>query len=183
LRAHPTTCRLHQTADQRGSVLTAEQRPHAALGVRHHPEHVALHIDQPGDRVQSTVRVGAIVQLTGRRAVAKRRHALCLHLAHDIRVGEPVPLLVRNRQPKHLTTGEVPEKREVVPLHPQVHVAADETQRAVHQHRTGQKPNLEQHLKAVADTEHRPTVGGVATHGGHHGRVGRHRPSSQVVAV
>ena len=47
----------------------------------------------------------------------------------------------------------------------------------------GQQPRLAQHLKAVADPEHRPAVGGERGDRLHRGCETRDRPGAQVVAV
>ena len=56
-------------------------------------------------------------------------------------------------------------------------------QARVAQHRTGQETGLEQHLKAVADAEHRASAPGKRLHLAHDRREPRHGAAAKVIPV
>jgi hypothetical protein len=65
----------------------------------------------------------------------------------------------------------------------QLLVDAAEAQAGVANERPGQQAGLAEHLKAVADTQHRQTAAGGVDHGPHDGRLGGDGAGAQVVAV
>ena len=61
--------------------------------------------------------------------------------------------------------------------------AANELQAPVANQSAGQQPRLHQHLKAIADAEHRPPLGRKALHRLHDRRELGDRPAAEVIAV
>jgi hypothetical protein len=63
-------------------------------------------------------------------------------------------------------------------LHP-----ADEAQIGVAHQDAGQEPGFDQDLKAIADTENQPALGGMSSHRVHDGRPRGDCPAAQIIAI
>ena len=148
--------------------LRAHQQVDGVLGVGHQPEHVALLVAHPRDVVLRAVWIlaGRIAQQSphrARRVVAAGR------------------VLDRDREPLARCASACERAARID--HLERHLAAEKPQRGVGQQRARKQPGFAEHLKAVADAEHQPTVGRELRERLHHRREAGDRARAQVVAI
>ena len=138
------------------AIGTADRQLARALRMRHQADNVATFVADASNRLDRAVRVCVIGYDAGFVHVTEHDLAILLELAELVRSREVIALAVRDRNPQHLLRRARERKRRIGLLHAHMNVLAAKLQLAVAQHRTRQKPGLEEDLEAVADAEHRP---------------------------
>src|SRR5438093_6990176 len=174
---------MHHGAEQLEPVDAAQLLLAAALGVGHHPQHVAAPVRDAGDRVHGAVRVGRRHYHPPLVAVAEDDLAVLLDPAQRRRVREVGALAVRDRDPQHLVAFQDVREGQVVALGDQVRPLAAELGRVVADQRPRQQAGLAEDLKAVADAPDQAAPLGKIDDARHDRREARDGARAQMVAV
>src|SRR5215813_450891 len=114
---------LYQPREQPAAIRGAHRGFHVVLWMRHHPEHVALVIEDARDRIGRTVEVPLRIEAAVRRGVAEQHPALAFEPREGLLVGDVIALAMRDRHADHLTRIVAARKRRVGTLDPQADLA------------------------------------------------------------
>ena len=161
----------------------AQRRFARALRVRHHADDIALLVAQRGDLVERSVGVPLVTDAALGRAVAEDHLPVRFDPFEHLGRRKVVALAVSDRNAEDLTDLPFEAERCIRLLDPHVDMLAAVLELAVSQHRARQQPRLEQHLKAIADAQHRSAALGKLPDRRHDRRETRHRAGAQVVAM
>src|SRR6266542_5846118 len=175
--------RLDHRPEEKEAVGAAHLDLGAALGVGHHPEHVAALVDDAGDVVDGPVGVGGGNHEAALVGVAEDDLAALLQARQRGRVGEVVALAVGDRDPQHLSALDQRREGGVLALADEVGPLAAELEPVVADQGAREQAGLAEDLEPVADAPDQATGGDELGHRLHHRREARDGPGSQVVAM
>ncbi len=156
------------------AVARSHQRLGGILRVRHQPHHIAAFVQNARDVAQGAIRIFQIAQHDAIFGFQLIERAL---------IGDVAAFAVRDGNQQALALVGFGGKRRISGFHPQRHVLADEFQTAIAHQRARQQPALHQNLKAVADAQHQPAVGGEFADALHDGRKLGDGSAAQIIAV
>ena len=139
----------------RAHLLAPDRKLARALRVRHEAHDIALLAANARDVVDRAVRVGFRRDGAGICGVSENHLPALFQSLDDIRLRVVVAVAVRDRHPEPLAPAAVRRERRVGLFHLHEYLFALELDAAVAEHRPWQQARLEEHLKAVADAEHR----------------------------
>src|SRR5690606_11828981 len=161
----------------------AEYLFYGAFGVRHHSQHVAFTVHDPGDVPGGAVRVGRLGDCPGSVTVPEDDATLRLQRV-QLRSGSDVAsFAVGDRNPQHLPLTILGGKGWRALLHPEVHRLRAELERSVPNQCSWQQAGLAENLEAVADADHEAAAVRELAYLAHDRAEARDRPGAQVVAV
>ena len=156
------------------AVGRTHQRVGGALGMRHHPHHVALAAQDAGDVAQRAV---GVVQ------VAEGDAVLRLQFVQRALIGEVAAFAVGDGKAQHLAPLRGGSERRIRGFGAQPHLAADELQPRLRISAPGSRPASTRIWKPLQMPSTSPPSGGELAHRRHHRRELGDSPAPQIVAI
>src|SRR5579872_98690 len=153
-----------------------------ALRMRHHAHHIALAIADASDCSKRAIRIGGVFDMAFGRSVTKNDLAIPFEFGERCRIAKIISFHVGDGDFQNLTCLRGAGERRVRVFDADIHVAADETQIAIAQHRAGEQARFKKNLKPVANAEHEAAAAGKAFDSAHDGRKARNGAGAEIVA-
>ncbi len=163
--------------------MSAEPVVRKALRVRHHAKHRAPFVENAGNVLERSIRIGVVGRFAVVVAVAKGNAAVAFKRVQGFIVGVVVAVVVGDGNSDDLTGGIPVREWAVRLIDTQMHVPADKFEIAVADQCAGQQAAFGQHLKSVADPEDMNARGGFLLDVGDDRRIRRHGAAAQVIAI
>ncbi len=161
---------------KRPAVIAAMGGFDQVFRMRHHAQHIAARIDDTGNVVDRSVRVGAF-------GIAEHDLAFAFETLQRFGVGEIIAVVMRDRAADDLARLVTACERRVGVGYFELHFAADEFQRGIAHQRARQKPGLKEDLEAVAHAHDHHALVGLLAHGLHHRHTRGNCAAAQIVTI
>jgi hypothetical protein len=151
--------------------------------MRHQAGDIALFVADTGDIVERTVRIGDIGGFSLRIDIAPEDLVVDLEFAESFLIGKVASFTMSDGKAEQLPGRDLVSKSGIRCNGFQKDMFTAELERAVADQGSGQKAGLAQDLKAIADSQHEPTLFGECLHCLHDGAESSDGAGAEVIPV
>src|SRR5688500_5129353 len=151
--------------------------------MRHHPEHIPLLVDDPGDVSLGAIWVGVRADIAGGVRIPEDNASLALESVEHGSRGEITPVAVGNRHLQKLSSDVAVGEQRVGVFDANANGCGNELECGVSHQRPREEVRLAENLEAVADAEHRTARLGVCCYFSHDRADSRDCSVTKIVTV